>query len=174
MNHLRIGERCVYRGTVSVEIYAKVLDIHLDSFPFPTGLTLCDTMSAGQAFVWLNSDVTKANGVPPLVAPLVRGEVGTAAEQAMAKSIFTDPESGESLLPLARNVEQYEALCSRMIVDSVFRQKVGAAGRKYMQNFLHDVRAPARVFSSHILDVIGEAGTRMAQGAAEESAGIRL
>jgi hypothetical protein len=61
-----------------------------------------------------------------------------------------------------------------MIVDSVFRQKVGAAGREYMQKFLHDIRAPARVFSSHILDVIGEVGTRLSQDAAEESAGIRL
>jgi predicted O-linked N-acetylglucosamine transferase (SPINDLY family) len=173
MKQAGISERCLFQGHVTVEIYAKVLDIHLDSFPFPTGLTMCDTLSAGRAFVWLDSDVTQANGVPPLVVPLVKGILGTPAEQDLARSIFTDPESAESLLPLARDAEHFVQLAVRMIDDPVYRAKVGQAGQNYMRNFLLDIRAPARVFSSHIQDVVSEVKARYAHDAAEENTGVR-
>ena len=55
MEERSISNRCLYQGWVDSTLYGKVLDIHLDSFPFPTGLTMYSSMRSGTASVLMHT-----------------------------------------------------------------------------------------------------------------------
>ncbi len=149
-----ISERCLFQGWADIKIYAKLLDIHIDSFPFPTALAMLDTMSAATASVWMEED--SEIGVGSNVMPLIRGEVGTRKNQEEIQEIFRYPKTGELLALCADSPEEYIAYVQHLIDDMPFRKAVGAAGRRYMEHFCHDPSVAARAYAEHFIEIIGE------------------
>jgi tetratricopeptide (TPR) repeat protein len=147
-----VSERCFFVGWVDTRLYARVLDIHLQSFPFPGGLTLMDSMHAARAFVLMDSHEASQLSISGYTCPLLDGELGTDEEQALVRRIFTGPD-GENLHPFARNADDFVALARRMIVDPAFRKAVGRAGHDFLTSFLFDNRRAAEALFGHIADI---------------------
>lgn len=156
MIKLGISDQCLYEGYQSTSSYAQVLDIHLDPFPFPSGLSILDTMCYGVPSVFMNTRLAFSTGVSLHIFPLLRRECGTREQQDAMHEIFTDADTGESLALLANSVDEYVALTQRLIDDQVFRKKVGHAGQRFMEAFMLDPKICYESFSRQILEVIEE------------------
>lgn len=151
-----ITERCLFQGWVNVHLYAQVIDIHLDSFPYPSGLAMFDSMSAGVASVFMDTEEARQTGIIIHLASLLRGEAASRKDHAMAKIIFTDKKSGESLFLLAKTTDEYITYTQKLIDDTQFRKAVGDANLKFMQHFKFDLRRPVKEFHDHIVEIIEE------------------
>ncbi|MBI4742840.1 MAG: hypothetical protein HY777_15120, partial [Betaproteobacteria bacterium] len=153
---LGISEQCRFEGYQSTTTYAQVLDIHLDPFPFPSGLSVLDTMCYGVPSVFMDTQGSMRTGVPAHIFPLLRRECGTAAQQETMRGIFADAAGGESLALLADSVDEYVALTQRLIDEPVFRRKAGRAGQRFMETFMLDPSVCYESFSRQILGTIAE------------------
>lgn len=153
---LGISDQCLFEGYQNTSTYAQVLDIHLDPFPFPSGLSILDTMCYGVPSVFMNTRSAFNTGVPGHIFPLLRRECGTREQQDAMNEIFYDRDTGESLALLANTVDEYVALVQRLIEDKAFRRKVGQAGQHFMETFMIDPKISYESFSRHILEVIEE------------------
>ncbi len=147
-----ISDRCLFQGWVDIKIYAKLIDIHMDSFPFPTALAMYDSMSAGTAGVWMEED--SDIGVGSNVMPLLRSELGTKEEQIEAQEMYRHPETGKCLALCARSTDEYIKYVQRLIDDIPFRNALGDAGRRFMKRFCHDPRIAAKAYAAHFLEII--------------------
>lgn len=154
MEEHQISDRCIFMGWVNVEEYAKVLDVHLDSFPFCTALAGLTTMSAGTANVWMETQEARELAAWSYVLPLLEGTMGTAEEQSLAQSIYHCGAEGKGLALLAENEGQYFDYVQKLIDDPAFRVAVGQASKTFMQYFMHDARRAAQIFFSHVTDLI--------------------
>jgi len=159
MEDLSISERCLFQGWVDTRLYAKVLDIHLDSFPFPTGVTMVEVMLAGCPQVWMSSAAADQLSIGGSIERLMSGSAGTAEEQALCRRIFLGdgPEFGEPAEPLflfSARLDDYCGMAQRLIDDPAHRARLGQAGRTFAECFvLDEMRAPNALFG-HIADVI--------------------
>lgn len=151
-----ISDRCFFEGWVDTTLYAEVLDIHLDSFPFPSGLTMVNTMCASGAFVLMESYEAAQLSVGHYVKPLLDGAVGAENERRDAWAIFTAPDgdpSVPSLYPLARDEDDYVALTNRLITIPDYRKSVGMAGRRFLERFLFNAEMNAQALLSHVVEI---------------------
>jgi len=149
---LGIAEQCLFQGWVDTRVYAHVLDVHLDTFPFPLGLTMYETAAAGKAFVSFLSEESRQNGILVRLLPLLEGTAGSAQAQRLAQEIFR-PQPGVDLLPCARTPDEYVELANRLIRDTEYRAAVGAAARRLVETF-NDPVAMASAFTQHVLEIV--------------------
>ena len=63
INDFGIADQCKYLGWVDTSIYVHVLDIFMDTFPFPCGVTLYQAMAAGKASVSLRTEDAISMGI---------------------------------------------------------------------------------------------------------------
>ena len=158
-----IADRCVFVGWINTRIYAQVLDIFVDSFPFASGLTAFETMAAGCPVVAMVTSEALGTGFLNHIWPAFAGADVIEPEVHVAvRDLFTD-EDGEVLLPLVEDYEAYVGIAVRLAHDVVFRRKAGDAARQFMENFMYDEVAMADTFASHIIEVIGETESRLSQ-----------
>jgi tetratricopeptide (TPR) repeat protein len=154
LERLGVADRCHFIGWVNTQLYAQVIDVFLDSFPFPCGYTLYEAMAAGKPAVLLAGRETDRTGLHAIVGPLLRGETGTAAERESVRAIFG--AGGESLYLCAQTPEQYVAHALRLAGSATLRAAAGAANRRFVVEHLSDRRAMAQWFCRHI-EEIGQA-----------------
>jgi len=152
---LGVGARCHYIGWVDTKLYAQVIDVFLDSFPFPCAFTLYEAMAAGKAVVSFASAESAETGLNGLLGPLLAGESGTPDEQARARAIF----GGEAhpLFFCANRPERYVELAETLAGDAALRRAAGEANRAFVQAFLSDRERMARTVARHLLELIAEA-----------------
>lgn len=144
-----VGERCLFMGWTDTRLFAQVLDVHLDSFCQPTGMTMAQTFSAGRAYVLKRGPEADLIGMTPLLASLQ--DVGRDAPYMNeARAIFTDADAGTSLMMLAASRDDYVALANRLIRDEPWRAKVGQAAKAFMDRFFHDSDHMGRMFVTHL------------------------
>lgn len=149
MEDLGISEMCLFQGWVSSPLYARVLDIHLDSFPFPTGLTMIDSMCAGRAQVWMQSEESRQLGPCGGIQRLLLGHSGTAAEQAECREIYGIGGDEQRFL-FAASVEEYCGFVQGLIDDHAYQKRVGHAGRRYAERFLTNQQRTANAFFTEL------------------------
>ena len=155
-----ISERCLFMGWVNTQVYAKVLDIHLDTFGLPAGLTMAETFSCSGAYVMKYGVESSDMGMAPYLAPLVREGVESEMDYTEMREIFRHPVTGENLAMLAQSAEEYVAYAQRMIVDRDFRAEVGKAARKFIDRYIHNSNPITGIFSKHLTEVIEESKQR--------------
>ena len=151
-----IAPRCEFVAWVKTKIFAQVLDVFLDSFPFASGHTAFETMAAGHPIVVLLTPEARETSTASAVMPAYEGKAGTSADQAGVQSIFTD-ESGGSLLPFVTDVSSYVDLSIRLIRDQVFRAAVGGACKAFVDNYMRDEVRLATTTCNNILEIIRQA-----------------
>lgn len=155
-----VAERCFFAGWVNTALYAQVLDVCLDTFPFGGGITVSECMAAGRPAVFHLSPEAMESGIPMSVLPLLDGKVGSPEQQKKARMIFTD-ENDENLFLCARNGQEYTTMALRLIDDERFRAAVGQAGRQFVETFFMDVAEMARSMLEHIEEIISDQNTRV-------------
>jgi len=165
---LGIADRCFFEGWVDTRLYARVLDVHLDTFPFPLGLTMYESAAAGTAFVTHLSEESEQNGILVRIWPLLNGTAGSPEARQRVREIFR-PAPGTDLFPCARNAEEYVQLANRLIRDADYRRAVGNAAQKVVEAF-NDPVDMARGFGEHVHDILA-ADAPHAPGAAAPGRG---
>lgn len=148
-----LSGRARFIGWVDIKLYAQVLDIFLDTFPFGCGFTALDTMAAGRPVLFMASDTSSAPSLDQLVYPLLTSPDCDPAEQQGAREIFTSP-AGERLYPRAANTDEYVALAGRLVRDAGFRQAAGMAARRFIEEMMSDPRQTAADYSAHLMNAI--------------------
>lgn len=151
-----IADRCFFAGWVDTKIYSRVLDVHLDCFGLPTGLTMMESFSAGSAYV-LRRGVESANLGMTSILCSISDETIDPNLSHEARRIFQDPETGNNLMMLADTTEQYIGYATRLIQDVGFRHKVGAAAKRFMHTYFHESNHMGKIFGEHIADIVANA-----------------
>jgi predicted O-linked N-acetylglucosamine transferase (SPINDLY family) len=145
-----VAERCHFIGWVDTKLYAQVLDIFLDSFPFPCGFTLYEAMAAGKPVVIYGSAEAAETGIYGLLGPLLSGAVGTPQEGQAANKIFANGK----LFHCAHNQQHYIELALKLASDPSARRAAGDANRSFVREFLSDRAAMARAVGRHLVELV--------------------
>jgi predicted O-linked N-acetylglucosamine transferase (SPINDLY family) len=149
LERLGVAERCHFIGWVDTKLYAQVLDVFLDSFPFPCGFTLYETMAAAKPVVLFASPEAEETGLYALVHPLLAGTAGTPEEIHKARSIFAEGK----LFHCARHPGEYVELAVRLAGDPHARSAAGAANHAFVHAFLSDRTRMARTIARHLVEL---------------------
>ena len=148
-----VAERCVFAGWVNTRTYSRVLDIHLDCFGLPTGLTMMESFSAGTAYVLRRGVESENIGITSILSSISDGTSDTSAT-AEAASLFMDAETGVNLMMLAENTNQYIDFATRLIQSVEFRGKVGEAAKHFMDQYFHNSIHMGKVLGEHIAEIV--------------------
>ena len=151
---LGVARQCRYVGWVNTKLYAHVIDIFLDSFPFPCGVTAVHALACGKPIVLFESAEAYETGLYGIIAPLLDGTSGTDEQRRRATEIFLTRMG--SLFLAAKDATQYIKLARRMIADANLRRAVGAAYRTFIDEFLSDPERVAENYTRHFLEIIAE------------------
>ena len=149
LERLGVAQRCHFIGWVDTKLYAQVLDIFLDSFPFPCGFTLYEAMAAGKAVVVYASAEAAETGFYGLLQPLLAG-AGTQAEVDGVKRLFADGR----LFYCAADPERYVEYALKLAHDAAARGKAGYANQAFVQEYLSDRGRMARAVGVHLHELI--------------------
>lgn len=153
-----VAEQARFIGWVDTRLYAQVIDVFLDSFPFPCGFTLYEAAAAGRPVVLFSSAASADTGANALIGPLLdEGDPGREAAR-LARSIFRG--DGEDLCLRAFTADEYVALAVRAGNDRAFRARAGNAYRAFVERFLGDRARAARIYADHFAAVIEAAKAR--------------
>jgi hypothetical protein len=134
-----VADRCHFIGWVDTALYARVLDVFLETFPFGCGITGMQALEAGTAFLSYAAPETQYG--MHFQRALETG--GSAAAEVRA---LIAPAGGEAPLLYPADPEAYVALAGRLIADAGFRRAVGEAGQAYYRRVLTDAPGMARRF----------------------------
>lgn len=156
-----VAQRCHFIGWVNTRLYAQVIDVFLDSFPFPCGFTLYESMAAGKPVVLYASDEAAETGARSMIEPLLLGEQGSAVDQDAARAIFRHDREGSFYL-CAQTSSQYASYATRLAADEALRQQAGAAGQQFVARFMSDRRRLGRIYAEHLVAIVRETEARRA------------
>lgn len=157
------ADRVHFIGWVDTHLYANAIDIFLDSFPFPCGITAAEAMSVGVPLVMRDTPESRETGLPGHILPVIENREGTDEERARIAAIFGGHDL--PLMCLARSDDEYAALASRLVNDLAFRSRAGAACREFVDEFLTGVEKMGQALAEHIRNAVA------ARRAAERSEG---
>jgi hypothetical protein len=134
-------DRCHFIGWVDTALFARVLDVFLETFPFGCGVTGLQALEAGTALLSYAAPET-IHGMY-FARPLAAGGEGAATIRRLLA-----PTDGSGPLLYPATVDEYVALANRLAADAAFRRAVGDAGQAYFRASLTDsARMSARFFS---------------------------
>jgi glycosyltransferase involved in cell wall biosynthesis len=136
-----VADRCHFIGWVDTALYARVLDIFLETFPFGCGITGMQALDAGTAFLSFAAPETQYG----LHFQRALEAGGDPAEDVRA---VIAPPDGRAPLLYPADPAAYEALAHRLVTEPDFRRAVGEAGRDYFRRVLTDARGMAQRFFS--------------------------
>jgi len=148
-----VAAQTVFIGWVNTRLYAQVLDIFLDSFPFPCGFTLYEALMAGVPCVLMATADSLALGIHGLVSPVLAGVDGSDDDRTVLKRIFA-LDSTDPLLLLSSGSEGYVETAGRLIRDPSFRLKAGAAGREFAKRYFSGSERAGSSYSQHLLEIM--------------------
>ncbi|MEK7992105.1 MAG: hypothetical protein VSS52_013925, partial [Thiotrichaceae bacterium] len=149
-----VSQQCFFIGWVNTRLYAQVLDIFLDSFPFPCGFTTFETIAAAKPVVLYNSAEANEIGLVSNIAPVLTKLQGTEQDQKLMYDIFY-PED-ESLYFCAKNLDEYFNYACRLIEEPELRRKSGYANQQFIKYFFASIEKMAISYTKHFLEVIHE------------------
>lgn len=158
LESLGVAQRCHYIGWVNTKLYAQVIDVFLDSFPFPCAYTLYESMAAARPSVHFASAEAEESGLHRMLAPLLAGEEGTPEEQLRARAIFSTGPG--SLYLCATDTTQYVTHAVRLATDAQVRRAAGETNRRFIAEFLSDPAQVARNLATHLVEITLEARKR--------------
>jgi len=141
----------MFVGWVNTRLYAQVIDIFIDSSPFPCGLTLYEAMAAGKAFILWDTPANRKNGVAGFILSAKEGASGTKDDQKTINEILLEPNTEKEQIRISgRNSEEIVALSNLLIQDMHYRKKNGDAGQKIIRVFFQDIRRSGRTLAVQI------------------------
>jgi hypothetical protein len=152
-----VANRCHFIGWVDTKLYAKVIDVFLDSFPFPCGYTLYEAMAVGRPIVLYSSAESDQTGLHAIVAPLLFGTDGSAEDRTELQAIFRH-EQDRDLYLRASTPDDYVRFAVQLAGDNNFRRLAGVASRKFVERFMLNRERTGRIYAQHLLEMIATTG----------------
>lgn len=145
-----------YLGWIDTKVYARVLDVFLDSFPAGCGFTVWETLAAKKPVVFMASDGHQENiSLDQLLWPLLQGGDEIKHEDTTRAREILGTEPGSRYLR-AIDTDDYIAHASRLVNDVAWRREVGNAGRRFVEEMMSNPVQTARDFGDHILEILQE------------------
>ncbi len=152
-----VKDQCFFIGWVDTKLYADVIDIYLDSFPFPCATTIIDAMLCAKPVVMIKTNESMEIGIPMLIRPILESNSVTEYQRNDVKKIFniSNPNAtDDELLLLAENSDEYEKFTNKLIKDINFRKKSGEAYQQFTHRYLQDLNLMANSYSQHFTEII--------------------
>ena len=138
INEFGIADQCRYLGWVDTAMYVHILDVFMDTFPFPCGVTLYQAMAAGKASVSLCTNDALSMGIHGQLLSAFESRSDfhfTAQNRARLREIFG--EDGDLFL-LTSSVDEYVDVSSMLLSNIEAREAVGRANEALAHEFLLD------------------------------------
>lgn len=151
-----VSDRSFYIGWVNTKLYAQVIDVFLDSYPFPCGFTVFQTMAAAKPVVFYASEEAYESGVYGLLSPVLEGQQGNKDDINQIKEIFSFSIDNKSLFPVAKTNDEYVTLANQIITNQNLRIKIGAANKKFVDEQMSSPEKMAEEFLEHVEEIIQE------------------
>ena len=146
-------EQTAFVGWVNTKVYAQVLDVFLDSFPFPCGRTAFEAMVAKKPVVFYRSEEALSTGIIMTVDPLLNGDLGEKEDRDLMKEIFAD-DDGRTLMPIADSPEQFRSYAQDLIDSHELRTLTGTAQGRFVESFMCNKVATGKIYHNHINHII--------------------
>lgn len=150
-----VADRCYFVGWVDTKVYAHLLDIFLDSFPFPCTFTLLEAMAAGKAAVLYQSEESYRTGIHGILSPALNDLSGDDLTCRRVREIFRG-RSGRSLFLCAQNSQEYVTFADELIMNSDLRHEVGKALKQVVNEYFVHKSAMAEGYTRHFMEIIVE------------------
>lgn len=144
-----LTNRCLYIGWINTRLYAQVLDIYLDSFPFGGGHTIFQSWAATKPVVMMRTRETEETGVPMHILPVLNNRVDDQELTMKVKGLFTSSTGGDISM-IARSMDEYFDMAVRLIDDVDYRGEVASAGKEFVEKYMCNHRVSAESFCSQI------------------------
>jgi hypothetical protein len=129
-------DRCKFVGWVYTRLWAQVIDVYLDTFPFMGGHTVFESMAASKPVVWMESP-------------------SYADEQTVAEIFDADRWRGYYTAdPVARSKEEYIAKAAEYARRPDMQNFDGIAGRRFLDDYLRDTKRMATEYGAELLRII--------------------
>jgi len=149
----QVSEQCFFIGWVNTRLYAQVLDVFLDSFPFPCGFTAYETAAAKKAIVLYASEEAYETGLYGFISPILEQKTGSVDEQVLMCKIFCSSEANCNYF-CANNIDDYFDYACQLIENQDLRNKVGIAYSQFIEHFFANQKRMSLNYAKHFLSII--------------------
>jgi len=150
-----VADRCVFIGWVNTKLYAQVIDVFLDSFPFPCGYTVYEAMAAAKPVVLYASAESETTGIHALLGPLLGSEEGSQDDIVAARALF-NPSPDRNLYLRHSTEKEYCDTAVRLANEPALRSAAGSANLGFVAKFMSDRDRVARIYAGHLMEILGE------------------
>ncbi len=151
MSARNLEHRCKFAGWVDTQVYVNVIDLYVDSFPFPGGHTVVEAMLADTPVVSLVTDDARRITASIFAEPWI-DETSSHAEELGLEPIFTDSD-GNDLSPFVFDIDAYVGCAISILSDTPTRQKRTNASRVFVEKYLTNFELAGTMLAQHIIDV---------------------
>lgn len=143
-----IEGRCAFVGWVNTKIYAEVIDIYLDSFPFASGHTAYEAMAAGKPIVVLLTSESLETSTASPVMQVMNGPDGVDRRKVL--------RTFAGALPYQNTEDEYIAYANQLIRSKAARKLAGQAGKEFVETYLRDDKRLAVTTCQNIMDIVSQ------------------
>lgn len=152
-----VSDQCIFIGWIDTKLYSEVIDIYVDSFPFPCATTIIDAMLCAKPIVMINTKESKEIGIPMLINPAIEGTSVSSETKSDISSIFNLDNKDEKLLLIADDTEEYIQYTEKLILEKDFRKKSGEAYKAFTEKYLQDINLMAKSYCQHFTEILESA-----------------
>jgi glycosyltransferase involved in cell wall biosynthesis len=143
----QLSERTQFIGWVNTKLYAQVIDVYLDSFPFPGGYTVYESMAAKKPVVMMRLDYPGV-GLQNNASPYYFAE-HTEGMSGEVQTLFRKAED-RIYFPVASDKSEYIAFACRFADDPALRSTVGHINAQFVDRYLTNRKGMAAGYTSVI------------------------
>jgi len=166
-----IADRCRFMGWHETKAYVFLVDIHLDSIGgMPTGLTMWESMSAGNGYVLHMGQDSLTLGVTSVLYSLFDPTTEESEDVLAYRQVFEDQEAGVSYAMLARTLDEYVEMAGKQIRDAEFRRRVGLAAQRFVEHYCGDASNFSHAFAEQLVEVVTQKAKAAADRAGDQHA----
>ena len=129
-----LEERTRFIGWVNTRLYAQVIDVYLDSFPFPGGYTVYEAMAARRPVVMMKLAYPSV-GLQNNASPYYFADNPTDAVSADVQALFRKADD-PIYYPVAESREDYIAYATRFAREPELHAEVGRINAEFVERFM--------------------------------------
>jgi hypothetical protein len=150
-----VGQQTFFIGWVDTAVWCKVIDIFVDSFPFPSGLTALQAMAAAKPVVLYRSKAALNVGIISYIDSAYTDQTVNPELRKKIMQLF-DEKNGGAPLSVANSGIEYITWISRLITDVDIRRSIGIAQQRFALEVMSDTSMMAKGFTDHLLEIVAE------------------
>ena len=146
-----VYKKTKYIGWVDVNLYARVLDVVLDSFPFGNGNSILAAMQAGvPVLMWKSSP--ESNTFDLVSGSFLDETLDPNRDTDKMRAIFkASDDNPAGLYTCVDNEKSYIQMANKLIQDEGYRTEVGLSYQRFVDEMMREPAKAEQKFTRHIL-----------------------